>query len=94
MCSPPVCGGERAREERRLASSLSLGVSHLFDTHLLSARRPSYKEPTSPVGDNNTIEIGVPYSQEEEMAGRLHAELERMKKHGSSAQLNQTATAA
>ena len=71
-----------------------LGVSHLFDTHLLSARRPSYKEPTSPVGDNNTIEIGVPYSQEEEMAGRLHAELERMKKHGSSAQLNQTATAA
>jgi hypothetical protein len=50
-------------------------------------RRPSYKEPTSPVGDNNAVEIGVPYSQEEEMAGRLHSELERMKRAGSNATL-------
>ena len=39
------------------------------------------------MGDNNTVEIGVPYSQEEEMAGRLHAELERMKRAGSNATL-------
>jgi hypothetical protein len=28
---------------------------------------------------NETIEIGVAYSQEEEMAGRLHDEMERMR---------------
>lgn len=68
---------------RRLAlcvRSLSRKLAH--------ARRPSYHEPSSPVGE---VEVGVAYSQEEEMAGRLHAELERMKKEGSGAQLAPTA---
>jgi hypothetical protein len=69
-----------------LAPSFRLSI-HLL---LFFARRPSYHEPRSPVGDS-TVEVGVAYSQEEEMAGRLHAELEKMKREGSTAQLTASA---
>jgi hypothetical protein len=37
-------------------------------------RRPSYHEPRSPTADGE-VEIGVAYSQEEEMTGRLHDQM-------------------
>ncbi len=55
------------------------------DVPTAHTRRPSYRDPTSPNGTEP--EVGVAYSQEEEMAGRLHQQMiENQKKSAANLQ--------
>ena len=52
-------------------------------TRPYACRRPSYHEPTTPTSSD--VEVGVAYSQEEEMTGRLHdAMVENSKKSAAN----------